>query len=209
MKDKKNKRPLIIGITGGVGTGKSTIAAMFGKFGALVIDADKITHDKMKKNKDMCRKIINEFGRNILADSGQIERRRLAAVVFKDRKALDKLCAIVHPAVIKHVNEYINKTAKKPGIPAVIIDAPLLIEAGMHTMLDALIVVRASVATQIERTRKKTGLCRAEIKRRMRNQIPLKKKLILADYIIDNEGTRRNTQKIVSKIWKEIGRGRE
>ena len=203
------KRPIIIGITGGVGTGKSTIAAMFKGFGAKVLDADKIAHGKMKRGTTMCRRIIKEFGRNILADSGQIERRRLAAVVFKDRKALDKLCAIVHPEVIRHVNEYINKTAKKRGIPAVIIDAPLIIEAGMHTMLDVLIVVRASVKTQIERSRKKTGQSPAEIKRRMRNQIPLKKKLILADYIIDNEGRRQDTQKIVRKIWKEIGRGRE
>ncbi|MBU4376132.1 MAG: dephospho-CoA kinase [Candidatus Omnitrophica bacterium] len=209
MRTKKAKRPLIIGITGGMGTGKTSVAAMFKKFGALVLDADKIAHYDMEKGKNMYEMIIKEFGKDILLRSGQIERRKLAAVVFKDRIALDRLCAIVHPVVIRHVNEYIKKATKKPEIPAVIIDAPLLLEAGMHSMLDALIVVKASVRTQIERTGKKTGQSPAEIKRRMRNQIPLRKKLILADYIIDNEGSKRNMRKIVSKIWKEIKSGRD
>ncbi|MFH0839663.1 MAG: dephospho-CoA kinase [Candidatus Omnitrophota bacterium] len=209
MRTKKAKRPLIIGITGGVGTGKTSVAAMFKKFGALVLDADKITHENMEKGKNMYRRIIKEFGKDILSRSGQIERRKLAAVVFKDRIALDRLCAIVHPVVIRRVNEYIKKATEKPGIPAVIIDAPLLLEAGMHSILDALIVVKASVRTQIERTGKKTVQSPAEIKRRMRNQIPLRKKLILADYVIDNEGSKRNMRKIVSKIWKEIKSGRD
>jgi len=163
----------------------------------------------MKKGKGMYRRIIKEFGKDMLLKSGQIERRRLAAMVFKDRRLLDKLCAIVHPKIRSYVREYIKKTAKKPAAPGVIIDAPLLVEAGMHKMVDILIVVKTSVRTQIERTRKRTGLASADIKRRIQNQIPLKRKIILADYVIDNEGTKRDTQKIVSKIWKEIGRGRE
>ena len=209
MKYIKAKRPLMIGITGGVGTGKTSVAAMFKKFGLKVFDADEITHDNMKKGKGMYRRIIKEFGKDMLLKSGQIERRRLAAMVFKDRRLLDKLCAIVHPKIRSYVREYIKKTAKKPAAPGVIIDAPLLVEAGMHKMVDILIVVKTSVRTQIERTRKRTGLASADIKRRIQNQIPLKRKIILADYVIDNEGTKRDTQKIVSKIWKEIGRGRE
>lgn len=204
----KRNRPLVIGITGGVGTGKSTVRDMFKRLGAKVLDADKIAHDKMKKGTEICKKITKEFGKGILAHSGGIERRRLAAIVFKDKKALRRLCGIIHPEVIKHVNDYI-KAVRKSDIPAVVIDAPLLIEAGMRAMVDVLVVVIASETAQIERSVKKTGLSRDEIKRRMRNQIPLKDKMVLADYIIDNKGSKENTKKIIAKIWKEIKSGRD
>lgn len=205
----RKKRPLIIGITGGIGTGKSTVASMFGSFGAKVLDADKIAHAKMEKGGDAHKKILKEFGKSVLASSGGIERGRLASIVFKDKRLLDKLCAIIHPEVIKYVKKYIGKTSKSQNIPAVIIDAPLLIEAGMDKMVDVLIAVNASIKTQMERFGKKLPLRRADIRRRMRNQMPLKDKLALADYIIDNEGSKRNTRKIVSKIWKEIKSGRD
>ncbi len=208
MKNKRRFRPVVVGVTGGMGSGKSTVSAMFKKFGAKVLDADKIAHLKMKKGERAYKKIIKEFGKSVLARSGEIERRKLADIVFKDKKALNKLCAIVHPEVIKYAEERVKKASKSPGVPAIIIDAPLLIEAGMDKMADALIVVKASAKTQIERYGKKTGLDRAGIKRRAQNQIPLKKKLALADYVIDNEGCKEDTRRIVGQIWREIKSGR-
>ncbi|MDP3790091.1 MAG: dephospho-CoA kinase [Candidatus Omnitrophota bacterium] len=208
--DKKAARPIIIGITGSFATGKSTVAAMFGQFGVKVLDADKIAHRLMRQGTKPHKRIVKEFGHKVLARSGAIDRAKLASVVFCDRKPLDKLCGIIHPAVISDIRKSIHSTAKKGSkIPAIVIDAPLLIEAGMHKMLDALIVVTAGPKIQIERAGKKTGMSVAEIKRRIKNQLPLRKKAKIADYIIDNEKSMTDVKKIVKKIWKEIKSGRK
>jgi dephospho-CoA kinase len=203
------RRPIIIGITGGIGTGKSTVAAAFKRLGARVLDADKIAHAAMRKGKKTYKRIVKEFGKGMLNDHGEIARRRLGYIIFRHRKLYDRLCAIIHPEVIEYSKRYIRKVARSPRRSVVVIDAPLLIEAGMDSMLDALIVVKASLKTQIRRTQKKSALNRAEIKRRIKNQIPLKDKLKLADYVIYNEGSKEDMRKMVNKIWKEIKSGRE
>ncbi|MDD5680546.1 MAG: dephospho-CoA kinase [Candidatus Omnitrophica bacterium] len=207
--NKKAARPIIIGITGSFGTGKSTIAAMFKKLGARVFDADKIAHRLIRKDMQVYGKILKEFGRGVLAKSGAIDRTKLAAVVFCDRKPLDKLCGIIHPAVINDIKKAIEAVAKKGRTPAIVIDAPLLIEADMHKMVDVLIVVATGPEIQIERARKNTGLSVTGIRQRIKNQLPLKEKVRMADYVIDNEGSRKDVKKIVKKIWEEIKSGRK
>ena len=207
---KKTARPVIIGVTGGLATGKSTVAAMFKRFGAKVLNADKIAHRLMRQGTTLYKKIVKEFGPKMLTDYGAIDRAKLAAAVFCDRKWLDKLCGIIHPAVISDLRKSIRDTAKKGSkIPAIVIDAPLLIEAGMHTMVDALIVVITGPKVEIERAKKKTGMSVAEIKRRIKNQLPLREKAKMADYIVDNEKSQEYVKKIVKKIWEEIKGGRK
>lgn len=207
---KKTARPVIIGITGGFATGKSTVAAMFKRFGAKVLDADKIAHRLMRQGAAPYKKIVKEFGPKILTGYGAIDRAKLAGVVFCDRKLLDKLCGIIHPAVISGIRKSMRDTAKKgSNIPAIAIDAPLLIEAGMHKTADVLIVVATSPKVEIERAKKKTGMSAAEIKKRIKNQLPLSEKAKMADYVIDNEKSRECVKKIVKKIWEEIKSGRK
>jgi len=206
---RKAAQPIIIGVTGSFGTGKSTVAAMFRKFGVRVLDADKIAHGLMRKNTKTYKKIVKEFGGGILKGSGAIDRSKLADIVFCGRKMLGRLCGIIHPAVISELKKSIKHISKNPRVPAVMIDAPLLIEAGVHKMADVLLVAVVSAKVRMERARKKTGKSDAEIKRRIGNQMPLKKKAKMADYIIDNEGNKDNTRKIVKKIWKEIKGGRK
>ncbi len=207
---KKTVRPIIIGITGSFATGKSTIASMFKRLGAKVLNADKIAHRLMRQGTEPHKKIVKEFGDKVLTGYGAVDRTKLAAVVFCDRKPLGKLCGIIHPAVISDIRKSIRDTAKNGSkIPAIVIDAPLLIEAGMRKMLDVLIVVMTGPKVQIERARKKTGMSVAEIKRRIKNQLPLREKAKMADYIIDNEKSQGYVKKIVKKIWKEIKSGRK
>jgi len=206
---KKTARPIIIGVTGSFATGKSTVAAMFKRFGAKVLNADKIAHRLMRQGTTLYKKIVKEFGPKMLTGYGAIDRAKLAAVIFCDRKPLDKLCGIIHPAVISDIRKSIRDTAKKGRVPAIVIDAPLLIEAGMHKMVDVLIVVMTGPKVEIERAKKKTGMSVAEIKRRIKNQLPLREKAKMADYIIDNEKSQGYVKKIVKKIWEEIKSGRK
>ena len=123
-----------------------------------------------------------------------------------NKKSLNKLCNIVHPIVVDEIKESIKKISNSRDVPAVVIDAPLLIEAGLHNITDYLIVVKTSRSTQIKRAMKKTSLSTDEIIRRIKNQMPLRKKIQMADYVIDNEGSKSDAKKNIKKIWEEIKR---
>jgi len=205
----KKHKTIIIGVTGGFGTGKSTIAGMFKTFGAEVLDADTIARKTLKKGTISYQRIARMFGSCILDKFGRIDRAKLAQIVFRNRKSLDKLCNIVHPVVIDKISKSIKKISNSRSVPAVVIDAPLLIEAGLHNIADYLIVAKTSQSTQIKRAMKKTGLSAGEIKYRIRNQMPLSKKIMMADFVIDNEGSKSDTQKTVKKMWEELKDGRE
>ncbi len=198
---------MIIGVTGSLGTGKSTVARMFKKLGAKVLDADKITHEALGKGTTSYRKVVKEFGSGVLGEKGRIERAKLADMAFYNKRALKKLCGIIHPVVLKKIKSSVNATAGSGGAPAVVIDAPLLIETGLHKIADYLVVVKTSMATQLKRAAKKTGLSYSEISGRIRNQMPLSKKMDMADYIIDNEGPKDKTRKMVNKIWEGMKSG--
>lgn len=199
-----NRKPVIIGVTGGFGTGKTTVAGIFKILGAKVLDADKLAHKALKKGTDSYQKIVSAFGRGILGGFNRIDRVKLACAVFQNRKALDKLCTIVHPIVVGEIAESIKKISSSENAPAVVIDAPLLIEARLHTIVDYLVCVKTSRTTQVERVMKKTHLSANQIIRRIKNQMPLRKKIEMADYVINNEGSKNDTGKIVRKIWREI-----
>jgi dephospho-CoA kinase len=171
---------MIIGLTGGFGTGKSTVARMFAKLGAKILDADRIVHSFI----------------------GFSARKDLAKIVFRRRAYLDLLCKVIHPLVIRKIKEEIKRMDPKKSI--IVIDAPLLIEAGLHRIVDKLVVVKTKKETQIKRSIKRTGLKKSEILRRIRLQIPLKKKIKLADFVIDNDGPLSTTREQAIDIWKRF-----
>ena len=188
----------LIGVTGSIATGKTTVVNMFRKFGAFAIDADKIVHELYKKDKDIKRKVLKVFGKKILTRD-KIDRHKLARYAFKDKKSIKRLCKIVHPEVIKKIAEEIKKTKKR----ITILDAPLLIEAGLMRSVDCIIVVSSSLARQIERSRK-IGLTKNELLKRRALQMPLNKKEKFADYIICNNGSKSQMRKEVKKIWQKL-----
>lgn len=201
MKRQGEKR-IILGVTGSFGSGKTTVARNFKSFGAKIIDADRIAHRIIKPGSKIYRRIINTFGKDILKKNRAIDRDKLAKVVFNNKNLLNKLNKIVHPEVIRTIKREIKASSKK----VIILDAPLLIEAGLRRLVNKLIVVKITREKQIERVLHKISLSKKDILKRIRHQVPLKDKVRIADFVIDNSGTIKNTKKQVNKIrrlwWK-------
>jgi len=198
MQRQKSKK-MILGLTGSFGSGKSTVAGMLRACGASVLDADKIAHRCLSRGTVTYKKILSIFGTRILNRNKKIDRKRLAAVVFGNKALLKILNKIIHPQVISIIKEKLRRCDKK----IIVIDAPLLIEAGLRRIADKLIVVKTSRPQQIKRIQKRMRLGREEISKRIKAQIPLQCKVRLADFVIDNNGTRKQTQRQVKEIWKK------
>jgi len=190
---------IIIGLTGGLGTGKSTVAKMFAQAGAQVIDADALVHEGLHSGGSCYAKVVRAFGKGIL-EGKEINRRTLAEIVFSSPLKLKKLTSIIHPIIQKEVQSKIQKLNKNPKTRLVVIDAPLLIEAGWHRWVDYLIVVKASTALAVRRAQARGNISRAQILRRMKAQMPVTQKIRMADIVIDNRKHLNETQHQVEKI---------
>lgn len=195
---------MVIGVTGSFGTGKTTVAGMFKKLGAVVFDADKIAHEAFLPKSETYKKTLKVFGRRILRPNGEIDRRQLGKVVFTDRARLKKLCGIVHPYVIRKIGQGVESVKKRNSGATIVLDIPLLIEAGLLSLIDKLIVVKTDKITQITRCQKRSGLNKKEILARARAQMPIHKKIRFSDFVIDNTGTKQKTKREVRKVWEEI-----
>lgn len=203
MKNKSEKKSLVVGITGSLGCGKTTCTEMLRRFGAVCIDADKIYHRLLKPQGVLYKKIISAFGEDVLTRNKKIDRKKLGKIAFRNRTVLNRLNRITHPAIIKTMKDKLSnlKESKRPKI--IVIDAPLLIEAGLVEIVDKLIVVKLSKKRAINRVRK-LGMPKYEIIQRIRNQAPEALKIKLADYVIDNNGSLKQTKKQVKNIWEAI-----
>ncbi len=195
-----------MGVTGSFGTGKTTVAEMLKAQGACIIDADKIYHSLIKPKNGLCQKISLAFGGGLLDKHGQLNRQKLAEKAFTSKQLIKSLCDLTHPQVIKQIKSQVARFKKNKTCKLIVIDAPLLIEAGLTAMVDKLIVVKTNRAGQITRIEKKMRLTRAQIIQRITSQLPLSEKLKLADFVIDNNGTLAQTRKQAEKIWKTIQR---
>lgn len=202
MYSVKQKNKFILGITGNIGCGKSTVAAIFKTKDCQLIDADCLGHELLSIGAGVYRKIRRSFGRGILKPDNSIDRAKLAKIVFSDKKALAKLNGIAHPALIKEIKRLIKTSNKR----IIILDAALIIEAGLRKMVDKLVVVTAGKNQQIARGRKRPGFKRGQIRMRLKSQISQKEKSRFADFIIDNSGliskTRKQVLEIRRKLWK-------
>lgn len=200
--NKSRKRKTILGITGSFGSGKTTVARIFKSFGAALIDADKLAHECLRRGSRTYKKIVRVFGTGILKRNKEINRKKLAGIVFDNKDLLTRLNRIIHPQVIKQIRQAIRKSKSN----FLVLDVPLLIESGLHRIVDKLVVVRINRQVQLRRIKKRTSLGRAEILKRIRSQLPLKEKTRLADFIIDNSGslkeTRKQAEEIRRKLWK-------
>ncbi|MDP2654820.1 MAG: dephospho-CoA kinase [Candidatus Omnitrophota bacterium] len=194
---------LVFGITGGIGSGKSTVAAMFARRGAKILDADRIVHGLMMRDRACRARIIKRFGPGIL--SGRtIDRRKIAAVVFSDTGALDDLTRIVHPLVMKTAREQLSRWKRGGRVKVAALDVPLLFESGMDRLADYTVTVTASKKQQVDRTKKRLGMSRADVLRRMSEQMPLRRKAAMADIVIRNGRSLVETQRQVQRVWDKI-----
>lgn len=190
---------MVIGITGNFGVGKTTVANMFRRLGARLIDADKIAHTIIKPHTYIYKQIITCFGKKVLVGI-YISRKRLAREIFSDKKKLKRLNKITHPKILKIIKNIIKKTTDNEIL---VIDAALLIESGLLPWVDRLVVVKSKPKIQIQRL-KMSGLTAGQIRRRLSVQLPQNEKVCLADFVIDNSGRRTQTEKQVRDIWKKI-----
>jgi dephospho-CoA kinase len=199
-KPRKNK--FILGITGGIGSGKSSVAGMFKTKDCLLINADKLGHGLLLIGSNVYQRIKKCFGVRIIKKDKSIDRAKLAGVVFSSPAALIKFNRIVHPELIRQIKRRIKNSNKK----ITILDAALIIEAGLIKILDKLVVVTAKKGQQILRSRKNLGLSRKQVLLRMKSQISQKAKTRFADFIIDNSGSLSKTKQQVAKIRRFLAR---
>lgn len=197
---RRRQAKAVLGITGSFGSGKTTVARIFKSKGAQAIDADSIAHRLLKPKSPIYKEIIGAFGKVILKKNKTIDRHRLGDIVFGNKNLLKKLNRITHSEIIRVIKDKI-KTSRAELI---VLDAPLLIEAGLRKPIAKLIVVKVTRKKQLERIIKKTSLSKSDILRRIRHQIPLSDKVRIADFVIDNSGSIKNTQKQVEQILKEV-----
>lgn len=195
---------LIVGLTGGAGTGKTTVAGMFAQLGAEVIDADSIAHRAVARDGGCTKAVIETFGSEFAGTDG-LNRAKLAKLVFHDVEQLRRLEEILHPYIRASIIKTLKGFRKKETeVKIVIIDMPLLFESGMDDLTDIDIVVTAARAQQIDRAAQRMQTTKADIQRRIRAQMPLKEKIRLADLKIDNSGSLKQTKKEVGELWQKL-----
>ena len=195
---------ILVGLTGGVATGKTTVATMFRRCGAVVIDADELAREVVKPSKPAWRQIVRTFGRQILNPDRTINRHALGTIVFHDKKKLRRLEGIIHPRVAREQARLTRQAARNNPKAVVVYDVPLLFEAGIDKQMDKTVVVTADVDTQIARLKKRNGLTRADALRRIKSQMPLSHKRRRADYVLDGTTDRKRLAEEVSRILAEL-----
>jgi dephospho-CoA kinase len=197
---------IIAGITGTIGTGKSTVAAMFGALGAFIIDSDKLAREVVEPGKTAWQAIIDNFGREVLNTDQTLNRQMLADIVFKDSVKLQVLNSIVHPEIFKEDQRLVAERKSADPDSLIIKDIPLLLEMGRDTarlMVDKIIVVYASPGIQLKRLIAR-GVGEADARNRINNQVPVKDKMKMADFVINNDGTLDETRVQVRAIYQQL-----
>ncbi len=196
-------RPVLVaGLTGGIATGKSTVAGMFRELGAAVVDADAIVHELLGPGGKAVPAIVDTWGGGVLAPDGGVDRARLAEIVFGEERERRRLEAIVHPLVIAESRQRIAALAAREGTDVVLYDAALLVETGRHDQFDRLVVVVADPAVQLRRLVERDGIDVDAAGARIRAQLPQSEKAALADYVIDNSGPWHETRRRVAEVHR-------
>lgn len=193
---------LLVGLTGGIGSGKSTVARLLEERGAVVFDADLLAREAVEPGTQGHAAVIERFGADVLAPGGELDREALASIVFADPSARRDLEQIVHPEVRRLFAE--GSEAYRDTDRVVVFSAPLLVETGMHTAFEILVVVSATVATQIERLMRQRGMSEDSIRARIDAQAPLEDKAAVADFLVDNEGTLDELEGQVEQLWNDL-----
>lgn len=199
---------VIAGLTGGIATGKSTVSSILREAGAKIIDADAIARDAVKKNLPAWHEIVRIFGKEILLPDGEIDRTRLGDIIFRDSEKKESLNKIVHPHVIQRVAEMIEEIGKESPGSVVILDVPLLIEAGMDKGLEEVVLVYTPEDIQKKRLVERDKISDAAAILRIRSQMPIEKKREFSTIIIDNSGTIAATKKRALEVFDSLKKKR-
>ncbi len=199
---------VVIGVTGSIGSGKSTVCQILAKLGAAIIDADKLAQETYKPYGEAWHELVSAFGKDILTSDQQIDRQKLGQIVFSDPASLAQLNHIVHPKAYGMVKERIE-TYRRRGRKAVVLEAALLIEAGWTTLVDQVWLVVASEATVVDRLKKGKTANESEVLARLKTQMPTQEKMKYAHEVIDNDGTLEELEARLAELWQKLDAGRE
>lgn len=197
---------LVIGITGNLGTGKTTVSQMLVELGAKHVEADELGHELLQQDKQARREIVTAFGKSILNSNGEIDHDKLAKLVFDDSAALTRLNQITHPRILQLVKKKIE-AYRRAGTRVVVLEAALLIEAGWKKAVNQLWVTTAPEATIVSRLMKSRGMSEEQILDRLRNQMPQEEKARQADIVIDTDCPMDELRARVTELWKTLPTG--
>lgn len=194
---------LTVGLTGGIASGKSTVAAMFEQLGAYLIDTDQLARQVVNPGQAALAEIVSVFGSHVLLASGELDRAKLGAMVFGDPSLLAKLNAILHPPIRALMFQEAEE-ARKRGAKIVLLEVPLLFETGFDKDVDFVIVVTATREEQQRRLMARNNFTAEEAQKRMAAQIPPAEKTARAHYIVNNSGSLKETRAQVEKVWLQL-----
>jgi dephospho-CoA kinase len=195
---------LKVGLTGGIGTGKTMVSRMFADLGCYIIDSDSITRSLFAPGQRVNRAVAAAFGPAVVAPDGSINRAVLGEMVFHDSELREKLNSLVHPAIIQRQAAFIKQLAEQDPHSIAIVEAALMVEVGSYKNYDKLIVVTCSPEVQRRRIKERSGLTDEQIDSRIASQMPLEEKIKYADFVIENSGDREATRKQVERTFAEL-----
>ena len=195
---------LIVGLTGGVASGKTAVSRVLREEGAYIIDADQIARELVQPHKPAWNELVRAFGKEILQEDGSIHRRKLADKVFTDPEQRKVLNQILHPRIKEEMDRRTKEIGQKDPEAIVVIDAPLLVELGVYRKVDQLIVITSTQMQQMERLKERDGRSPEEALRLFSSQMPVEEKVKLADFVIRNEGSLEETKKKAKEVFKEL-----
>ena len=198
---------LVIGLTGGIGTGKSEVARLLERLGAAVISADQVGHQAYTPHSEIWEEVVREFGQDILHSSGEIDRKKLGAIVFSNPARLEQLNRIMHPRMAHMVADRIQQL-RQSGAPVVVVEAALLFEAGWDSLVDEVWVTDSPEEAVVSRLKARSGLDEAEVLKRVRSQMGRTQRLERANVVVDNSGDTASLERTVRELWEHRVKGR-
>jgi dephospho-CoA kinase len=201
---------VVVGITGGIGSGKGLATEFFRSRGAVILDADQIARELAQPGSQMLAQLAAAFGGEALSADGSLNRKRLAELVFGRPEAVAKLNAITHPPIVAEVKRRLGSMRTKGKVALACVVAPLLLEAGGKDLVDRLLVVTADEGERVARVRERDGLSEEEVRLRMAAQMPVEEQVRQADWVLDTTGSREQAIEQLERIWSEVaGQKRE
>ena len=197
----------VIGLTGGIGSGKSAVTALLGELGAAVVDADKVGHQAYQPHTETWQAVVDAFGRDILQPNEEVDRRKLGAIVFSDPKELARLNSIMHPRMYTMLEVQLNEM-RESGVEVAVLEAAILIEAKWTPLVDEVWVTVASEDTVVLRVQQRNNLAEEEIRRRIRSQLSNEERSEHANVVIENNAGMQELQDKVNDLWNNHVQGR-
>jgi dephospho-CoA kinase len=194
----------VIGLIGGIGSGKSAVAAVFARRGARVLSGDDLAHEALRQP-EVRDQIVRRWGPDVLDEDGEVRRRRLGAVVFANEGELRALEKMVHPFVRRRIEEEVRRAAADPAVPLIVLDAAVMLEAGWNEVCDRLVYVDSPPAARLRRVAAQRGWSPEELAARERAQLPLTEKARRADHVLTNTDTLEHLQRQVEDLLRSWG----